>query len=345
MTMWFYLLLLLILFRLSLRRCSVRAFFVTLLAMAIILGFRGATVGADTQRYINYYSYMEPGWGHMEIGWNFMLLTIKSLGLSAYAFHFIVALVTLGLIGFVLTRFRDQRINMLGLFFTYSLGFYLLMFNGARQFFAGSIVFLAFYCLSLKRDKLFIILVLFATFFHTSTIIALSAYLLRWIKLSHPFVIIALIVSLLFGLSASDELFIPLAGKYANHIDTYGYRDSIAYTFFVGGLSNLFFLYLYNCIDNECSEFRDSFWMKLYFLSIVVMNLTINVVIGPRIVYIFSTSQIVVFSILVKIIKNQEAKVLLYLFGIITFFRFIIPEISRTEESLIPYYLTFQLFA
>lgn len=343
--MWFYLVLLLILFGLSFHRRRLLLFIVMLLTLAFFLGFRGKTVGADTARYVEYYNYMKNGIGHMEIGWNVLLLSIKSLGVSAYAFHFLIALFTLGLIGFVLTRFHDRQINMLGLFFTYSLGFYLLMFNGMRQLFAGAIVLFAFYFLSVERNKLFVLLVVVASFFHLSSIVALAAFFLRWIRLTSFVIIISLIVTMLIGLTASDGFFVSLAGKYAHDIESYGYRDSIAYTILVGGLSNLFFLYLVNQVVKEDIDFLDSIWMKLYFLSVVVMNLTINIVIGPRIVYVFSICQVVVFSLLTRRFTNPQARALLYLFGIVTFFRFIIPEISRTEESLIPYYFTFQLFA
>ena len=339
--MLFYISILIVLLLLSFYKCSYKIFVAIVLVLSFFLGFRGETVGADTQRYVEYYNYMEYGLGYMEIGWNILSVTIKHLGFSPYAFHFLIAVLTLSMIAFVLTRFHDKQINMLGLYFTYSLGFYLLMFNGMRQLFAGAIVLVGFYFLSVNRNRIFLLTVFFATLFHGSTIFALAAYLLRWFKLSQLGVAISLMVTLLIGLLASNEFFVYVAGKYAHDIDTYGYRDSLAYAIIVGGLSNIFFYYLYVVSG---SKIQDSFWMKLYFLSILVMNATINIVIGPRIVYIFSISQVVAFSLLAKHISRQETKILLYLFGIITFFRFILPEAAKVEESLIPYYYTFQIY-
>ena len=339
--MLFYLSILIVLWALSFYKCSYEVFFIAVLTLAFFLGFRGENVGADTLRYIEYYNYMEYGLGYMEICWNLMSVTIKHLGFSAYAFHFIIACLTLSMISFVLTRFHDKQINWLGLFFLYSLGFYLLMFNGMRQLFAGSIVLIGFYNLAVNRNKSFFFFVLLATLFHGSSIFALSAYLLRWLKLNQTRILFSLIATLLIGLLASNEFFTAVAGKYAHDIDTYGYRDSLAYTIIVGGLSNLFFLYIYNASEPKLQE---SFWTKLYFLSILVLNLTINIVIGPRIVYVFSICQVVAFSLFARYTKRQDAKALLYLFGIITFFRFILPEATKTEESLIPYYYTFQIY-
>ena len=337
--MLFYTLVLVVLFFLT-RLKSKKLFYLAVFALAFFLGFRGDSVGADTQRYIDYYNYVEYGVGHMEQGWNQMTIFFKMSGLSAYSFHFFIASLCMLMVVYVLSRFNDNRIMRLGLFFFYSLGFYLLMFNGMRQMFAGSIILVAFYYLSVEHYKKFLFLVLIASLFHISSVIALFAFFLRWLKLSRMTICLSLIISMAFGLMVSNDFFVAVSGKYAHDIESFGYRDSLTYAIIVGGLSNIFFYYLFIQFEKE---YINSMWMKLYFLSIVVMNLTIDIVIGPRIVYVFSICQFVIFALLTKDSQKPEVKMLLFLFGIVTFFRFMIPEMSRTEESLIPYYYNIQL--
>ena len=342
--MAFYIVAFIILFVLSFKGIEKKCFFALLLVLAFFLGFRGENVGDDTSRYISYYYNVESryGIGYMEIGWNIISEFFRVINLSAYFFHFIVALSTLLLWGIVCDKvaMKNNRVRGYALFFLYSLGFYLYMFNGMRQFLAVSIVMLAFYMLSLTKTRKFVVLIILATFFHESSFLGLLIYPMMKIRLTPLRMILILIVTYIIGLVANESWFYLFAGKYASEIEDFGFRTSILYVTCVGLTTNLFFCWLIYCDKQMLSNI----WMKYFFFSIVVMNILSSVVYGPRIVYYFSITQTLSIAIYMARSIKKTIIPIVYLYSIVTFGRYFLPELWKIEGSLIPYYFTFKIF-
>ena len=340
--MFFYIITLLFLLFVSFKKISNRFLFLITIFLSFFLGFRNYDVGADTERYISYYNYVDKSIGHMELGWNYISIFFKSYGFSAYFFHFIIALFTLGLITFVISSQKSSKLNSMSLFFLYTLGYYLLMFNGMRQFLAGSIVFVGFHFLKEQKFLVTIFTIFLASLFHTSAVFTLPVLFVNKLKLSTRFIVITFIISFIFGLLASGSLLASIAGKYAHDVvEDYGFRTSYTYAFIVGGLTNLFYLYLYRICDGKLNN---NIWIKISYLSVIIMNMTINLEMGPRLVYYYSIAFIIAIPLILENTKCQLLSFVCYLYGIITFARFIIPEIFRTYESLVPYSINVQIF-
>lgn len=342
--MLFFIISLIVLFGLSFSGISKRWFFFLLIVLAFFLGFRGITVGDDTSRYVAYYYNVETSYhvGYMEIGWNYLSEFFRSLKFSAYGYHFFIALATLLIWGFVVNQIagKNNKIRGNALFLIYSLGFYLYMFNGMRQFFAVSIVFLAFYFLANKKPWFFVLFVLFATLFHTSAIFSLLIYPMLKLKMTNTIIIGSLIVTYIFGLVVPEKWFSFFVGKYSAEIEVFGFRSSFMYAISVGLLTNLFYYYL---IYNNKKIISD-IWMKYFFFSVLVMNILSSVVYGPRIVYYFSFAQTIALAIYMAQVKVKMVKPVIYLYSLITFGRFLLPELLKREGSVFPFYLTIQLF-
>jgi len=303
--------------------------------LIILLGLRSSEIGADTERYIDYYNYVDLGVGHMEIGWNVLSILCKKIGLSAYLFNLLIALLTLLFFGYGIRRQESKRVYGNALFLLYSLGFYFLMFNGMRQLFAGSIVFLAFQMLFEKHRKWkALLLILVASLFHTSALITLPVLILPNVKLTTQKVIIALVISFIIGLFLNESMLALIAGKYAHDVTTFGMRDSFAYALTVGLFTNALFIWMFS-LSNDI--FKNNLWVKVFFLSIIVMNLLINLVIGPRIVYFFSVAQIIAISLFLAEAKSNIYMVICHVYALLTFIRFMIGEYYSKEGSLIPY--------
>ena len=314
-----------------------KTFGLYLFFLIIILGLRSSEIGADTARYIEYYNYVDQSTGHMEIGWNLLSRLCKYFGLSAYIFNLIVASLTLSIIGYVIRLQKSHKIIGFSLFLLYSLGFYFLMFNGMRQLFAGAIVFLAFYLLAENKNwKIIVLIILLASCFHASALITIPVVFLPKMSLKINWVLLVLVLSFAVGMVASDSFFTFFAGNYAHDVYTYGLRDSFAYALTVGAFTNVLFLLIFNF---SSTNLKQNIWMKLFFISVVVMNLLINLVIGPRIVYYFSIAQIIAISLFVAESKpNTNINVAIcYIYALLTFTRFMIGEYNSKEGSLIPY--------
>ena len=258
----------------------------------------------------------------------------KKIGLSVYLFNLIIALLTLLFFWYGIRRQESKKVYGIALFLLYSLGFYFLMFNGMRQLFAVSIVFLAFQMLFENRKWKALLLILVACLFHTSALITLPVLILPKVKLTTKKVVIALILSFIIGLFLNESMMMLITGKYAHDVTTFGMRDSFAYALTVGVFTNVLFIWMFSFSNDT---FKNNLWLKVFFLSIIVMNLLINLVIGPRIVYYFSAAQIIAISIFLTEAKSDINMVICHVYALLTFIRFMIGEYYSKEGSLIPY--------
>lgn len=340
--MFIFIVLLILLFVVSRVGLKKRGLWIWTFILAFILGFRGSSVGDDTERYIKYYygTDFALGVGYMEPGWTYISTYFRNIGFSAYFFHFLIALVTLSCFTYVISKEDDKKVRGQALFFLYTLGFYLYMFNGMRQFLAIGICFVAFYVITKGKNILGILLILFSSLFHTSALVALSFVFVKRLKLTIVNSIMMFIASLVMGVFILRGVMSVLAGGYAHIIDEHGFRTSMSFVFFVCITTCVLFLWL---IDKK-PMLKDNIWMKLFFVSIIVQNVLCQVVYGPRIVFYFSTAQIIALAIVYKETKDSLVRMVIYLYAFVTFFRYLIPELYRKDESLLPYYMTFQIF-
>ena len=254
-----------------------------------------------------------------------------------------MALLTLFPYYYVSLEFRNPRITGYVLFFLYSLGFYFLMFNGMRQFLAMSILLLGYANLAKGSTRRFFFFVVCACFIHLSSLCAILMYFVSKIRLTTKRVVYSLLASFVFGAFANAAFFEAIAGKYIANVDGYGLRSGLLYIFTVGLLTNMFFFWLYNCN----LSLRNNLWVKYNLFSIVILNIMANLVIGPRIVYIYSISSVVALSLYAsQTSENKLVRPVIYLYSIVMFIRFLVPEVITMgfEGSLIPYDMNFQIF-
>ena len=340
--MTIYIILLLLLFFVSLRGIGKAGMLLFILILSVILGFREENVGVDTINYVSYYNETSGILdGYMEKGWNTLIVLCKLFSLSAYGCHFIVALLTFIPFYLIMAEFRDNYVNGYILFFLYSLCFYFLMFNGMRQLLSISIVLMGFQSLNKGRTALFFVWIIIASFIHLSSLLALSVYFIPKIRFTPNRVVLLLSVSFIMGLFLGEAFFVAVSGKYAHDVE-YGLRTGVAYVMIVGLLTNLFTLWLYF----QHPDLDDNFWIKCNILSVVVLNVLSNLIIGPRIVYIFSVTSIIAFSLYLRYSSNVLLHVVSYLYALVMFAKFMLPELLMygLDGSLIPYRMNFQPF-
>lgn len=313
-----------------------------LLGLAVILGFRDSQIGVDTRNYVDYFNETSDIFeGYMEKGWNVIVVFCKFLGLSAYGCNFIVALLSLYPFYYLTKEYNDYRINGCVLFLLYSLCFYFLMFNGMRQHLAISILLMGYYFLSKTKTVLFIACLLIACTIHISSLLALLMLFVNKNEMKVTHVIWALFISFFIGFFLGEAFFLNVSGKYAHDVEG-GLRTGAIYVLVYGLLTNLFTIWLYK----QSPDLRNNFWIKCNIISVVVLNLLSNLIIGPRVVYIFSITSVIALSLYLRYSSNKLIPVVVYLYSLALFVKFLIPEILiyGFDGSLVPYCMNFQPF-
>lgn len=308
------------------------------LLLSIIVGFRAKDVGTDTASYIAYY-FSSPE--YMEMGWNKMVLLARMADLSPYFFNWIVAFVSLFFIAYVIAK--EVPNSIYGLYFFYAMGFYFLMFNGMRQLLAVAIVFFALYCLQQKKNKEFVLIVLLASLIHTSSLYVLPLVFINKLNVNMRRLVVSIILSLLVGAVLNEDMFISLAGKYAHDVTEEskwgGFRESLGVVYVLLIIQNIFLLFLYR---NSSAELKTSFWMKIFIVSMILSNILIRLTLGPRLIYFFATSQVILFTC------YQRRRLLNWAciaYSFVNFMRYLLPELVEREGSLIPYQMHFEIFS
>lgn len=340
-----YIVLYLVTFFFSLKGIGKSGFLFMILIMALILGFRDDQIGEDTHTYVDYYNSFRLNIisGYMEKGWNLIAAICKIFQLSAFGFNFVVAILTLIPYYKIAIRYNDKRMNGYVLFFLYSLGFYLLMFNGMRQFLAMSFLLIGFDKLQNGHRLQFIVITVLASFIHLISLCVIPLFFISSIHFTTIRVFLFFLLTYIIGLAAGEALAYTFAGKFAHHIEESGIRSDMLFSLTVGLLTNLLFIWLY--ITNKC--LKNNGWVRLSLVSVVVLNLMSNLVIGSRLVYIFSICTIFALSLYLRYTKKIVVRFVIYLYALITFARYMFPEILRygTDGGLIPYSMNLQLFA
>ncbi|MCT4599401.1 MAG: EpsG family protein [Marinifilaceae bacterium] len=307
-----------------------------IILLIIPLGIRSIDVGTDTITYFNIFedirisgsSYIEPMWLLINKFVLFFNGDFTSLML-------LVSFLTIYPLGLYLRK-ESENPN-LSLFLYYSLCFYGMAFNISRQILATSFIFIAYYYLSKNKRIKYTLMVIFASLFHLSSIFALFVYLFNKIKLTTKKIYLLLVFSMFFGtFLINDKVIRIIAGKYANYILTSeGYRTSLIIPIVLTLILNCLFIFLYLTSENKI---KVTLWFKVYFLSVIVNNMSYTLILGSRLLIFFSISQIIYF---VSFIYNNRIKQKYISFSVILLYSLVLflRMILTNGGEIVPYNL------
>lgn len=277
------------------------------LGFAILIGFRGIDVGVDTKLFQRIYITLSNGKyvGYPEPLYAYMNIWANQLGLSYNVFLFILGLIfsTCMSVGICLSSPKPG----FSVFSIYGLYMIFYAMNISRQMIAVAIVFLAYTLLSRHKKLWFILLVLIASQIHSSAIIALVALILTSLDLSNKrFIIVSVSISILLGILLSDSLIMSLADKLGGDYALYLHQTNNRNGFrtdervLLGILLALYWTSLFLFVLRYIKRpWRNSLWMKLYFVAILCINLTMRMELGLRIVLYFSVAEAIAFAIFI----------------------------------------------
>lgn len=263
--------------------------------MALMIGFRGESVGTDTGEYLSLYEslgrdgyqgYPEPIYGKL-CEWGCLA------GISFQLFQTVLTFLALCCTAFVIRR---QSPNYcLSLFLLISMYFLFYTMNIYRELIACYISVLACYILfeedfSWKKLK-FVSLIFVAAGFHTSALLLLSLLLIRKIRLRGWLIVAGLFITLLIGVVDLANIFAPLLGGYEQYLEKYSRSGSRLFLgLFLSMYWTMAFFYLYKKSNND---YRESVYMKMFFCGILASNLFIRQDMGLRIMLYFTIPLII----------------------------------------------------
>lgn len=328
-----------ILFLLSTKKTKKYTFFGSIFFLTVLAGLRKDNIGYDTHVYKDIFLWIKDGIDYpIEPGWYVLNKLVILCGGGFNLLLWITSLLTLFPIGFAIIRSSPNP--QLSLFFYYALYAYLNSFNGMRQFIAISFVLFAYSCLpSIKR---FVLFILFAVSFHISAVFAFLVLLYKVFEMKNTVVALGLIFSFFCGLILNNNIIELFAGPYAQYLDSdFGYRENLLSTIILLIVMNILFCW---CFYTSKKEFKQTIWTKIFFIAIILLNVTMQLQLGTRIVLYFTLIQIVYFPNYYKntIVKNKFIiQTLITMYVTLVFFKILILG-NLDEYSVYPYMFFFE---
>lgn len=173
--------------------------FISALPMFVLIGFRNQALGADTNGYLHNFEVLcNTPWNRifeisrMEDGYMLFVKIITVFTDSPLVYQVICATIYL----IAITDFSSQleEENFLFLFLFATTGIYTFMFTGTRQNLAMCLCLLSFRFIKNRKIVPFAILITIAYFFHKSSILFISAYVIYPRKLNFINVLIYVVI-------------------------------------------------------------------------------------------------------------------------------------------------------
>lgn len=157
------------------------AWFVIIVTLVLFAGLRSPTVGTDTYGYIQRFMLLDLqnlywNYGSMELGSK--VLYFIALLVSDWPNSILILFALITVTTYVTVIRRDSVNPAFSLFLFIALGYYLFVFNGARQAVAAAFYMLAISAMLRGKLRSYLLWTAVAALFHTSVIIALPLYFL-----------------------------------------------------------------------------------------------------------------------------------------------------------------------
>lgn len=306
----------------------------TLLILFLMAGLRDDIIGNDTHSYKDIYRWISDGILYsIEPSWYFLNQLVALFNGHFTVILFVASLLTL--MPICIIGFRSGYNPQMILFFYYALYAYLNSFNLMRQLLAVSLVLLAYSYI--QNKKKYFLWTLLAVSFHFSAIISLLALPIEKKYLNKQYILKALFLSFILGCLLNDTVFSVVTGPYARYLDgNFGYRENFISSLLMAIFMNLLFLFSFSTIKDS---FKQTIWTKVFFVGILVMNATLQLKLGTRLILYLTMSQVVFYTIYIynNKFKNKRTAVLIVLLYVLIIFLKILILGNQSEYSVYPY--------
>lgn len=315
--------------------------FLAVLLLILLAVFRDPKVGTDTPVYLDFFDNALYLKYHLEdfkeFGFYYFFYLLRSITDERIWFLFFVSVFTYVPLMFFL---KKTSINVAASLFLYIiLGFYTQSFNLLRQSIAMSFVLLALYYLSCKSYRKSILFYLIASQFHITAILLIIIYPVSLIKkININFARISLLITFVIG------LYLTLNPHFINNIilqnsglvegTSFGKFQNlsdydVSYMSIMGYLSTTISLAIFSFYSIKINP--DNFYVKYFFLGVLINNLFCAHEIFVRIPYYLTLLAIIIIPSLIK--KSNYVEIWGVLIAVIVFL-FLYSGFNLSAESI-----------
>lgn len=295
---YFFVLILLLRIELSLNGIPkyVTRVFISLL-YASLIGFRGESVGVDTQNYIeSYIKFGAEGCPWMEPGFDLINTTCYKASLGFQWMFFSVSLLSCFFIYLSLLGYNGKKYTISALCF--HLFTFFPFVNIVRQMVAICIFIFSFKYIRERKMVLYLTCILFATSFHVTAILLLPLYLLSNHKLPNVAIVLIYISSFAFLFFDSSQ-FLPSLDLIGKSFESYVEKAEMKDFGIMGYLAetSIYVIVLVTMLKNNLFK-SYPLLSNFVFLAMVLNNLGIHVPIILRIATYFKFFVYMMYPIL-----------------------------------------------
>lgn len=329
----------------DIRRLSL---FLVGILLVLFAGLRDRSVGTDTANYVSWLDSIDSLERALvfpiELGYSLLVLLSGSFSEGYVVLLILTAILVVSLYMTTIVRLSERY--EIAIFSFIALGFYTFFFNGARQGIAAGICFFALPWLLKRKAVPYFFLVLFATFFHKTALIAAPLYFLASDRVGWRQLLYVAGATVLFsaGLSVFAEFAASLIDvKYATYGQAGDGGGKVNVAFLIGqGLIFLLFKKQANAANSHYSSL-----LNIYLIGLVPALASVVGSVNPsgvlRLTVYFSHAAILLWPMIFLSFRNYQSRAIMFLgFVMVSVAYFYLTTSSFSD--LTPYRLNLEVF-
>lgn len=275
--------------------------YLLLIICMVMVGLRTEDVGTDTWRYCAYAldSGFEERFGSVYV---IMQHLCKSITNSPNAFLTLMSILTYGPLCWVLKKKSPNVLFSALIFIIASAGFFLETFNISREMISASFCLLVVFYFEKDKIKIALFFLIVAFLFHPYAIFIAPFLFVKRIEFKYVYVIVALCVSLIIGLSGILDSIMSILQFFLASLSSddgvlyqilkYADRDVGSGWNIVGKLAHLLPT-IVMVVLTYTSENSQSLFYKFFVIGAVILNIFVDIVYCERIATFFTISEII----------------------------------------------------
>lgn len=314
--------------------------------LTVLAGLRHYTIGNDTVIYMNSFNRIT-SYGvevfdssHFELGYNYLVLFVTSLGISFNGFLFIVSLIMNIGVGVFIYKYSKQPMFSFILFILLRLFF--CEMNIVREFLAITIFLGSMRFIEERKFIKFLLMVIFASFFHSSAMFTIIIYFLYNLKLTPikklSFAAITAVVCIfLYNILTYVT---QTLGIYEGYVDDYFGSNKLASIIMaiISVVVYLFFRIIQRkYLDkekllDEKQKQRLIFLGNILFFSIIFNIIAIRISIFNRLSLYYQIFNIIAIPKVIQLIPDSKKRLLWYVIIFVCFLAYFLTVLYLRPE-------------
>jgi len=318
--------------------------FLITIVLIFLAGFRGLTVGRDTDQYSEIFDSIK---GHslsfclkdstVEYGYTVFQYVVVNLGGNYQIFLLLTAALTLFPVGYVIYKYSKHPWISFLIFISFPI-FTTLAFSALRQGIAFGFILFAFHFSQKNQLYSYLLCLIFAYFFHATALIFLPVYWISKIKLTNKVIFVS-IVLMVIGYLLKEVLFVYLNSQARITYEVEDAGGDNMYLFFVA-IVLFSFIYRKYAMDNYSSN---AIYLYMIILSVVIWPLCSA---NPglfRLTFYFNFFLVFYVSNFIYSIRNTITKKAAVILFVVVSFYSIGYIIMRPELINYPYFFNWEI--